>query len=482
MNSELSKTELSTFGGTRRVYSLDALRGFAILTMILSGSIPFGVLPNWMYHAQVPPPEHVFNPNLPGLTWVDLVFPMFLFAMGVSMPLALSRRIEKGYKTHQTFWYILERGFLLGFFAIYVMHIRPYVISDPVNAGANILALVGFALLFPIYSRLPKTWGKWTKRGVKLGGWLGAIVLMASLDFASGNGFSVYKNDIIIVVLANMAVFGAFAWLLTRNRLLLRLGILGVLIAIRLAHSEPGWVSWLWDATPAPWIYKLYYLQYLFIVLSGTIAGEVLLRWMKSDESIQSEKNAWSQLRLVWIILLMFGIVLFLLIGLQARWLPYTTFIAFGLSLVGWWLVRKPANNTEEMLRTLFLWGVYWLVLGLFFEPFEGGIKKDHPTMSYYFVTTGASIFVLIAFTIIIDIFRKKRWMQLLIDNGQNPMIAYAGIQSLMRPILALTGIGTLLEAITPTPWLGALRGLFITLLLAWIVSLFTKMKIFWRT
>jgi len=72
--------------------------------------------------------------------------------------------------------------------------------------------------------------------------------------------------------------------------------------------------------------------------------------------------------------------------------------------------------------------------------------------------------------------------MQLLIDNGQNPMIAYAGIQSLMRPILALTGIGTLLEAITPTPWLGALRGLFITLLLAWIVSLFTKMKIFWRT
>ena len=42
---------------TDRALGLDALRGFAILTMFLSGLIPFGVLPDWMYHAQVPPPS-----------------------------------------------------------------------------------------------------------------------------------------------------------------------------------------------------------------------------------------------------------------------------------------------------------------------------------------------------------------------------------------------------------------------------------------
>ena len=51
---------------TKRADALDALRGFAIITMILSGSIPFGgpaALPGWMYHAQLPPPDFVFNPD-----------------------------------------------------------------------------------------------------------------------------------------------------------------------------------------------------------------------------------------------------------------------------------------------------------------------------------------------------------------------------------------------------------------------------------
>jgi predicted acyltransferase len=79
-----------------RALSLDALRGLAILMMVLSGVVPYRVLPDWMYHAQLPPPTHAFDPTLAGLTWVDLVFPMFLFAMGAAIPMALSRRLEKG--------------------------------------------------------------------------------------------------------------------------------------------------------------------------------------------------------------------------------------------------------------------------------------------------------------------------------------------------------------------------------------------------
>lgn len=73
-----------------RSCALDALRGYAIVTMVLSGAVVYGVLPGWMYHAQVPPPTHVFNPAAPGITWVDLVFPFscllwvqhFLFLSG----------------------------------------------------------------------------------------------------------------------------------------------------------------------------------------------------------------------------------------------------------------------------------------------------------------------------------------------------------------------------------------------------------------
>lgn len=60
-----------------RALALDALRGYAIITMVLSATIVTHVLPGWMSHAQTPPPDHVFNPLLPGITWVDLVFPFF---------------------------------------------------------------------------------------------------------------------------------------------------------------------------------------------------------------------------------------------------------------------------------------------------------------------------------------------------------------------------------------------------------------------
>lgn len=62
----------------KRAISLDAFRGYAIVTMVLSGTIASGVLPGWMYHAQMGPrSNYIFDPQLYGITWVDLVFPFF---------------------------------------------------------------------------------------------------------------------------------------------------------------------------------------------------------------------------------------------------------------------------------------------------------------------------------------------------------------------------------------------------------------------
>jgi thiosulfate reductase cytochrome b subunit len=80
------------------------------------------------------------------------------------------------------------------------------------------------------------------------------------------------------------------------------------------------------------------------------------------------------------------------------------------------------------------------------------------------------------------DVFKKRKRLMVLVENGQNPMIAYAGVTNFIPPLLALTGIAPLLESLTPTPWLGFIRGLFVTLLLALAVSVFTKKKIYLRT
>lgn len=470
---------------TKRALALDALRGFAILTMILSGQLPFhtNTLPAWMYHAQVPPPEHKWIPTLPGITWVDLVFPFFLFAMGAAFPLALSRRLDDGIPKWKISLSILERGFLLGFFALYVQAIRPFVISKSPTTETFLISLLAFFLCFPIYSRLPKNWNKWLRILIRITGWTFALALLFNLKYPDGSGFSLYRSDIIIIVLTNMAVFGSFIWLITRSNLLVRLGLLGILIAIRLSNMPvqiEGWVSSLWNYTPVPWIYKLYYLQYLFIVIPGMIAGDLILKWINSNEEEQSDR--WSAVHYFFIAFLMFFFVFELLVGLYNRWLIETTILTFLLLILTYYLMKNPNTSTEKLYRELFLWAIYWIVLGLFFEPYEGGIKKDKATLSYYFITSGLAICTFIFFSIFIDVFKKKKWFQLLIENGQNPMIAYAGVNNFIIPILYLTGLMNLLNSMAITPWLGFLKGLIITFLLALFVSYCTKYKVFWRT
>jgi AcrR family transcriptional regulator len=199
----------------------------AILAMLLSGQLPFdaNALPAWMYHAQVPPPHFVFNPNLPGLTWVDLVFPFFLFAMGASFPLALSRRMESQAPPWKLFLFVAERGFLLGFFALFVQLIRPYTLNPHPAAATWLAALLGFFIFFPILTRLPEGWSRMRKISIRAAGWLAAIVFCLCAVYPDGSGFKVTRSDIIIVVLTNMAVFGSLLWMATRDNLALRLGV-----------------------------------------------------------------------------------------------------------------------------------------------------------------------------------------------------------------------------------------------------------------
>jgi len=473
-----------------RFYALDALRGLAILGMILSGQLPFGehALPPWMYHAQVPPPEHQWISTLAGITWVDLVFPFFIFAMGAAIPLAFSRRLELGTPRWKIALSILERGFLLAFFALYVQAIRPETLSEHPFGKTWGIALLGFALLFPILTRLPDSWPALARWAIRLAGWLGAGLVLALVRYPDGSGFSLNRSDIIIVVLANLALFGSLLWWLTHNNLLLRLGVFGILIALRLSNMpQPiqGWVSEVWRWSPAPWIYKLYYLQYLFIFIPGTIAGELIREAMIQAPAVKPKLGTakpWRPPRLLAIMLLIFCLTVTTVVGLKARWLVGTTLADLLFCVLGLWLMLRPFAATEVLVHRLFNWAVYWLALGLFFEPYEGGIKKDRATLSYYFITSGLAICVLIIFNVLVDVLGRKRWVQLLIDNGQNPMIAYAGINNLVIPLLAISGAETLLSRLAVSPWLGFVRGAIITLLLALSVSLFTKAKVFWRT
>ncbi|NMC81374.1 MAG: DUF5009 domain-containing protein [Armatimonadetes bacterium] len=472
----------------RRVDGLDALRGLSILMMVFSGLIPAG-MPAWMFHAQCPPPTGKFNPNIPGITWVDLVFPIFLFCLGAAIPLALTRRLEKGMPWWQASLAAFQRFFLLVGFAMYVVHIRPYSLGDPPQTQHFLRSILAFAALFPVLARLPDKWHPLIRYAVRTAGWALVIYLMWSVRLADGTGFvktaadgriSV-DSDIIIMILAHVALFGTLIWLATRKSPMMRVGAMGLFLAIRLSTAAgPSWLQTAWSWTPVDFIYRSGLAGPLFVALVGTLIGDLLLAWMR--EPAGDEKHpAFGPERLL--LLGLFGVYLTVvsLVGLLNRHVAETFVVSALILALMLWLVRGPKTASERLLRSLTQWGVYCLMLGLLLEPYEGGIKKDPATLSYYFVCSGLAIGLLITFTIIGDLARK-RWLALLSLNGQNPMIAYIATGALIQPILFLTGINPWINTLVREPWQALLHSIAVVLLGALVVAVCSRRKIYWRT
>lgn len=460
----------------QRALSLDAFRGLAILLMVLSGVVPYRMLPGWMYHAQLPPPRHIFSPELAGITWVDLVFPMFLFAMGAAIPLALNRKFEVIQTPWQRHLHILQRGLKLIVFAVFLQHVRPYTLNAGPDYFTWLQALLGLLVLFLLFSaKFPFNLPVKFARGF---GIVAASAILVTYTFPDGSGFSLGRSDIIILVLGNMAIVGAWVWWATRNSPIWRYGIMAVLAGCILSSTVDGWVKVVWDSSPVPALFKFYYLKYLFIIIPGIIVGEWLREWNPSTNIHQKSQHA----TLIMLTVSGIAVTFVNVIGLYSRWVTATVVVSLLIVVIQWLLLRRFESEIPEILSKMIRFASFFLILGLCLEPFEGGIKKDVSTFSYYFVTTGISVYLLFFFMVCIDIKGKNRFFPLLVENGQNPMFAYVGMMNLIFPVLAITNLDLLTNKYFIDPWMGLLRGFIYTLILAWIVAKLTRKGYVWKT
>jgi hypothetical protein len=117
------------------------------------------------------------------------------------------------------------------------------------------------------------------------------------------------------------------------------------------------------------------------------------------------------------------------------------------------------------------------------FEPFEGGIKKDHATLSYFFVSSGLSGLLLLSFKIAFNYKIVVKALGFLPGIGKNPMVGYVAVTYLIIPLLALSGLLDLLNTwASGGPFAGIMKGLILTGLMI-VFTLFTvKIKHLWKT
>ena len=86
---------------SNRVISIDVFRGLTILIMVFVNDVAsVKGLPWWTYH--IPGGEQ-------GLTYVDIVYPAFLFIVGMSIPIAIEKRLAIGHSKLRLISHILIR-------------------------------------------------------------------------------------------------------------------------------------------------------------------------------------------------------------------------------------------------------------------------------------------------------------------------------------------------------------------------------------
>lgn len=134
-----------------RIASIDALRGLTILVMIFVNDLA-GVkdVPGWL--------KHYFPYDADGMTFVDVVFPAFLFIVGMSIPFAIGGRFARGASLAATWGHILVRT--LGLLIIGVFMVNGYSCSPQGALHPHLWTFLMYLSVILVWNTPPREPGR----------------------------------------------------------------------------------------------------------------------------------------------------------------------------------------------------------------------------------------------------------------------------------------------------------------------------------
>jgi heparan-alpha-glucosaminide N-acetyltransferase len=406
-----SRSEFAPTADTRRIESIDIFRGLNVLVMIFVDNLGMVAgLPWWTYHM---PRE------ANGMTYVDMVFPAFLFLMGMSIPLSIRSRIAKGQTMSQVWAHVLARSIGLVALGLFVAN-APLVDSRSTGIGSNLWVVLGFVSIGLGLLRFPE--GK-TRRTIsvilKYAGLALFVLLMVIFRRVTANGRVAWLDfsDWEILGLLGWAYLSVSAIYLLTEKLAFRKKVFVFVLALAgfvtiNALSTAGRLSWLNSLPP-------YEKPFEAGLSSLTMAGLLASLLIFSDK-IENNKIALS-------------------VRQKIRWSLISAAILF---CVGWLL--KPLGISKI---------------------------RDTPTWCLYCMAANGLIAMLLYW--IADVKHQSRWAGFSKVAGSNPLLAYflPYIAYLIPKLSWLTADGT-------AGWTGVGKSLLFTGVILGIVTGLDRSKI----
>ena len=143
-------TKTNRIDFSQRNYAIDILRALTVLLMIFVNDFwSITGVPQWMQHSET---------NVDFLGLADVVFPIFLFVVGMSIPLAIENRIRKGFSDMSTIGHIFSRTFALLIMGVFT---ETTLVRMSPDVGMKMyvfkmLMVVGFFLIWNTYPKTEK--------------------------------------------------------------------------------------------------------------------------------------------------------------------------------------------------------------------------------------------------------------------------------------------------------------------------------------
>ncbi|HEY4325731.1 MAG TPA: DUF5009 domain-containing protein [Mucilaginibacter sp.] len=338
---------------TKRLLSIDVFRAVNMFFMIFVNDLS-GVrnVPEWIDHVKA---------NEDGMHFADTIFPIFLFIAGLSIPLAIGRRINKGDSFTAIAGYILLRSFALIVMGFFHVNMEEYSSAAILPLGVwELLLTLSFFLIWLDY---PETLSK-TKKYMFMGAGVVILIILAILykgvdRHGAPRGLEPSWWGILgIIGWSYLLCAGVF--LIVKGRFPLLIGALIILVAINLGiHGS------LFD-------HKLWFFK-LWLVKDGASAS-----------------------------LMMFGVVISLL---------YSKMIAGG--------------GYKRLWPIFTIIGIALIALGFFVRPYTEGISKIHSTPSWVFLCTGIGVLLFELFIWLIDVNGKQNWFKIIKPAGTSTLTCY---------------------------------------------------------
>jgi heparan-alpha-glucosaminide N-acetyltransferase len=369
-----------------RIASIDILRAVTMLLMIFVNDLwSLTNIPLWLEHV---PADH------DGMGLADVVFPAFLFIVGMSLPFAVSSRRKKGDSNTQIVVHVVVRALALLVMGLFLVN-GEYLNETATGINRSVwycLSCLSFILIWNLY---PPSLNRWL---ILIAKGIGVLVLLGlAFICRSGEG-------------ENIQGFDTYWW-----------GILGLI----------GWAYLVCGVT------FVYVGQRLWMVIFAWVIFSMLC--VASHSHVFPENSFITKV----------------LAPLGGGAMPALVMGGVVLSMI--YLYYRNLSRQKEMLLVMLASALGLLLVGFLTRPYWG-ISKIGATPSWVWICSALTILVFICVYWLADIKGKANWFDVIKPAGTNtllcyliPYFAYALVSALdvNFPEMMLTGIVGLIKSLS---------------------------------